>query len=385
MSHHQMTAVRRCWALVLAGVLCTSATATDVRLRLIGAHAVPSGALHGGVEFGGISGMDRFADGSYVAISDDRGGERGAPRFYRLALDYDAQTFHGVRILDQIDLQRPDGQRFPADHRTVDPEAIRVAPHGHLYWSSEGIWSPIPSRRQQPFVREMRPDGSHVREFDLPSVYQLVDNASTGGRNNKLLEALALSPDGTTLYVANEEALIQDGPVATQDHGSWLRVTALDTGSGRLAGQYAYALPPIPAMGLSRIPASSDNGLTALLGWSYNTFIAVERAYVPGAGNFIRLVRTTIRPGVTTDVQNVERLADASPVPMSREVLLELPPVFQGVRMDNIEGISWGRTLDNGNRTLVLVADNNFSARQRSLFMVFELQHSADRSADPGR
>jgi hypothetical protein len=106
----------------------------------------------------------------------------------------------------------------------------------------------------------------------------------------------------------------------------------------------------------------------------------------PVPATLIRLVRTTITPGVTTDVLNVERLADASPwCPWSREVLLELPPVFQGVRMDNIEAISWGHTLDNGHRTLVLVADNNFSARQRSLFMVFELQQSADRSAGPGR
>jgi hypothetical protein len=81
----------------------------------------------------------------------------------------------------------------------------------------------------------MRPDGSHVREFELPSAYRLVDNASTGGRDNKLLEALALSPDGTRLYVANEEALIQDGPVATQHHGSWLRVSALDTATWRRA------------------------------------------------------------------------------------------------------------------------------------------------------
>lgn len=374
-----MTVVRRCWALVLASVLCTSAAATEVSLRLIGFQAVPTGSLHQGLEFGGISGIDRLADGRFVAISDDRGGERGAPRFYRLALDYDAGGFHGVRILEHVFMLRPDGSGFAADQRTVDPEDIRVAPNGHLYWSSEGIWSLSPSRRQQPFVREMGPDGRHVREFALPSAYRLVDNASTGGRDNKLLEALALSPDGSRLYVANEEALIQDGPVATQDHGSWLRVTALDTATGGVAGQYAYRLPPIPSLGLSRIPARSDNGLTALLGWSDNRFIAVERAYVPGTGNLIRLVRTAIEPGVTTDVQSVEKLVDASPVPMAREVLLELPPVFQGVRMDNIEAISWGHTLDNGHRTLVLVADNNFSARQRSLFMVFELQQAPGR------
>lgn len=373
-----MKPIRRFLSFVLAGALCASAAATDVTLHLIGTHAVPSGTLHDGVEFGGISGIDRLPDGRFVAISDDRGGERGAPRFYYLALDVDASGFHGVRVLGHTFMQRPEGQGFATDQRTVDPEDVRVAPNGHLYWSSEGIWSLIPSLRQQPFVREMRPDGSHVREFSLPPAYRLVDNATTGGRDNKLLEALALSPDGATLYVANEDALIQDGPVATQDRGSRLRVTALDTASGRVTGQYAYDLPPIPAMGLSRIPASSDNGLTALLGWSDNSFIAVERAYVPGAGNTIRLVHTSIRPGLTTDVQTVERLADAAVVPMTRELLLELPPVFQGVHMDNIEGISWGPTLNNGYRTLVLVADNNFSQRQRNLFIVFEVQ---DKSA----
>ena len=383
-----MKHLRRRLAFAVAAVLCSGAAATEVSLRLIGFQAVPTGSRHEGMEFGGISGIDRLADGRFVAISDDRGGERGAPRFYRLALDYDAGGFHGVRILDQTFMQRPDGHAFAADQRTVDPEDIRVAPNGHLVWSSEGIWSLSPSRRQQPFVREMRPDGRHVREFSLPLAYRLVDNASTGGRDNKLLEALALSPDGARLYVANEEALLQDGPVATQDHGSWLRVTALDMDTGSVEGQYAYRLPPIPSLGLPRIPASSDNGLTALLGWSDKRFIAVERAYVPGTGNLIRLVRTTIHPGATTDVQHIERLADASPVPMEREVLLELPPVFQGVRMDNIEAISWGHTLDNGHRTLVLVSDNNFSSRQRTLFMVFELQPGSrprPERADPGQ
>ncbi|MCD6667277.1 MAG: hypothetical protein LT081_14485, partial [Hydrogenophaga sp.] len=49
--------------MVAAGTLCASAAAAEVTLRLIGAHAVPSGTMHDGVEFGGISGIDRLADG----------------------------------------------------------------------------------------------------------------------------------------------------------------------------------------------------------------------------------------------------------------------------------------------------------------------------------
>ena len=50
-----------------------------------------------------------------------------------------------------------------------------------------------------------------------------------------------------------------------------------------------------------------------------------------------------------------------------------MPITYQGVTMDNIEAISWGKTMANGNRTLVLAADNNFSSTQTNLFMVFEL------------
>ncbi|MCP2821182.1 PEP-CTERM sorting domain-containing protein, partial [Salmonella enterica subsp. enterica serovar Typhimurium] len=35
--------------------------------------------------------------------------------------------------------------------------------------------------------------------------------------------------------------------------------------------------------------------------------------------------------------------------------------------------ISWGKTLANGNRTLVLVADNNFSATQSTQFIALEI------------
>ena len=45
-------------------------------LKLIGTASIPTGTLFEGVEFGGISGLDQALDGSYWAISDDRGGER---------------------------------------------------------------------------------------------------------------------------------------------------------------------------------------------------------------------------------------------------------------------------------------------------------------------
>ncbi|WP_374337412.1 esterase-like activity of phytase family protein [Methyloversatilis sp.] len=352
-------------------LLAGGAQAADISLRVIGATSLPTGTLFQGVEFGGISGIDRAADGSYWAISDDRGGERGTPRFYNLSLDYDATAFNGVTINSQTYMQRPDGTTFPSNARTVDPEGLRVAPNGNLYWSSEGNWNANPASRYQPFVREMTTSGVFVREFATPAMYNYVDNATTGGRNNKLFEALTVAPDGT-IWTANEDALVQDGPLTSIGNGSVVRVTALDPVSGAAGAQYAYELPPIPVDAVPGAPFGPDNGLPELLAISDTQFIAVERAFAFGVGNTIRLTLAEITAD-TTDVSGIASLTGADYTPMRRTLLLEMPITFEGITLDNIEGVSWGKTLANGNRTLVLVADNNFSATQSTQFIALEV------------
>lgn len=348
-----------------------AAQAADFSLRVIGATSLPTGTLFQGVEFGGISGLDRAADGTYWAIADDRGGERGTPRFYNLSLDYDAAGFNGVTINSQTYMQRPDGKTFPSNARTVDPEGIRVAPNGNLYWSSEGNWNANAASRYQPFVREMTTSGVFVREFATPAMYNYVDNATTGGRNNKLFEALTVTPDGT-IYTANEDALVQDGPITSISNGSVVRLTALDPVSGAAGAQYAYELPPIPVDAVPGAPFGPDNGLPELLAISDTQFIAIERAFAFGVGNTIQLTLAEIT-AETTDVSNFASLAGADYTPMRRTLLLEMPITYEGITLDNIEGVSWGKTLANGNRTLVLVADNNFSATQSTQFIAIEV------------
>lgn len=348
-----------------------AAQAADFSLRVIGATSLPTGTQFQGVEFGGISGIDRAADGSYWAIADDRGGERGTPRFYNLSLDYDAAGFNGVTINSQTYMQRPDGTTFPSNARTVDPEGIRVAPNGNLYWSSEGNWNANAASRYQPFVREMTTSGVFVREFATPAMYNYVDNATTGGRNNKLFEALTVTPDGT-IYTANEDALVQDGPITSVSNGSVVRLTALDPVSGAAGAQYAYELPPIPVDAVPGAPFGPDNGLPELLAISDTQFIAIERAFAFGVGNTIRLTLAEIT-AETTDVSSLASLAGVDYTPMRRTLLLEMPITYEGITLDNIEGVSWGKTLANGNRTLVLVADNNFSATQSTQFIALEI------------
>ena len=339
-------------------------------LRFIGTQAIATKTQFQGVEFGGISGIDRAPDGTFWAVSDERGGERGTPRFYSLSIDVDATAFRSVTINKMVYMKGPDGNELSNTTRTVDPEGIRTAPNGNLYISSEGNYN-SPSSLYQPFVREFKTDGTFVRSFETPASFNYVDNATTGGRSNKLFEALAVAPDGT-VYTANEDALVQDGPITSLTAGSVVRIVRLNAASGKTTAQFAYELPKIP---VDKLPSASflpDNGMPELLAISGNEFIAIERAFADGVGNTIRLVRTSIE-GDTTDVQNIKSLVGATYKPMKRELLLEMSIVYQGVKIDNIEGISWGPRLPNGHRTLVLVADNNFADNQTTQFLAFEV------------
>jgi hypothetical protein len=105
---------------------------------------------------------------------------------------------------------------------------------------------------------------------------------------------------------------------------------------------------------------------------SEDSFIAVERAYVPGEGVTVRLVLTRIE-AATTDVSQIKSLLGAAFQPMSRQLLLALPIALNSLQLDNIEAIAWGPVLANGNRSLVLVSDNNFSRLQTTQFLALEV------------
>lgn len=354
-------------ALVWTLAHTAAATAAPIALRFIGQQSIPNGTTFNGVAFGGLSGIDYSGSGfTFTALSDDR-SDLGPARFYNLSLNYSQTSFQSVTINSQTNLLRPDGTTFPS--RTLDPEAIRRNGSGGFYWSSEGNFSTTPAALAQPFIREMNGNGAYLRDFTVPSQYNYVDNTTSGARSNLIFESLALSPDGKKLFAANEAALIQDGPLASLINGTLTRVTTFDTATGQPTAQYVYTVGSLPK---APVPANSfaDIGLTELLALSDSEFISVERSFANGVGNTIKLfITSTIG---ASDVSALSALTNAAFTPMSKTLLLDLDVL--GIPLDNIEGISFGPTLANGNRSLVLVSDSNFSAAQTNLFLAFEVQ-----------
>lgn len=358
-------------------------------LGYIGQQIVPSDIRFKGTLVGGLSSLDyNPRTDRYFAISDDR-SKRNPARFYELSLDL-AQfqrsatpgmagvVFHAVTII-----QRPGGGPFKKN--AVDPEGMRFdAARDKIYWSNEGQRGWFGFRR--PTVSEIDPDGSYSRDFAVPPYYSPGRSdigmlpGSKGVYDNLGFESLAISLDGTTLYTATENGLIQDAPPANAYTGSSARVLAFDIASGKPCGEYIYEVEPVvvapPLFG-----PFATNGLTDLLVIGDRQFITVERSFTPGAiikgngnGYTVRLYYADARNA--SDISGIQSITGKSVEPIRKTLLLDLSELKNAdgsaLAPGNVEGITFGPDF-NGKRTLILMADNNFSQTQLTQFIALEL------------
>jgi hypothetical protein len=336
-------------------------------LRYLGQQILPHNLDYADTTVGGLSGIEFDpARGHFYAISDDR-SERNPARFYTIELDltrfnFDAEPGHaGLRITGVTTLQSP--LRQPYARGGADPEAIRRSTTpGRLIWSSEGnAEMDIP-----PSVNEIELNGSHMRSLPVPARFLPADKR--GVRDNRAFESLAVMPETRRLLVGTENALLQDGPAADHLQGSPCRLIAFDLNTGVRLAEYAYITDPVPLP--PPLPFMfHTNGLVELLAVDSNQLLALERAYTLGIGYNIRLYLADLSQA--SDVSMLESLDGAEYRPVAKSLLLNLDNL--GIPLDNIEGMSWGPRLNSGNRSLVFVSDNNFSLRQITQFLAFEV------------
>lgn len=361
MMRHGMIAL-----LAVAGLASATLAQPIAGLRYIGQHQLAGGAQFGGTTIGGLSGIDFDpSSGTYYAISDDRSAVNPA-RFYNLNINFDQNTFSGVSFNSVTTMLRPDGSAFPLNQ--VDPESIRFdRSTGKFLWTSEGERViGATNDLQNPFVREMNANGSFSRQFATPARY----NPTTGNagiRRNLAFESVTISPSGSTVYTATENALLQDGPGTTTTNGSNCRVLSFNKATGAAGAEYVYQADPVAA---APVPADQffTSGLVEMLAISETEFLTVERSFSIGVGYSVRIYKSSIAGA--TDVSAFDALPGTF-TPMSKELLFNLDTI--GITLDNIEGISLGPVLPNGSRSVVVVADNNFTPGLFTQFIAFEV------------
>ncbi|WP_340202747.1 esterase-like activity of phytase family protein [Ascidiimonas sp. W6] len=347
----------------IIGCLMVSCNSVDDRaainvgaLRFIGEKVIPSEEVKGTL-FGGLSSID-YANGLWYAISDDT---QAPIRFYTLELEYTINAFTKASVKNVTIIKDVNGLNF--ENGTTDPEALRLDPTtGTFIWASEGRLN----QHINPTIREIDISGTHIRELPLPTMFSLEETTrKVGPRQNGTIEGLSLSRDNKGYWIGMELPLKQDGnPPLLLNSNAPVRITLMDKFLGTVQKQYVYELDNVVRD--SNPPGGFKiNGLVELLALSDLSFLVLERSFATGyedGGNNVKIYK--VDATAASDVKNREQLRDGFYTPVTKTLLFD----FESIRsqltngvVDNIEGITFGPDLSNGNKSIVVIADNNFS------------------------
>jgi hypothetical protein len=346
-------------ALLLALALAAGACAPHALappgepVSLLGSLIVPYRAKAGGFRVGGLSGIARAADGTYLAVVDNE-GETPA-RVFRLSFTVSeggvapppGKTALEVPVA-AIPLAGFDGKNF-------DGEGLALEPSGEVLISSE----------TEPSIREFALDGRTLRSLPVPELF--LAGKGKGIRSNLGFESLTLAPGGDVLWTANERALQQDAP-DDPARPSPVRLLRYERRNGGFVpgAQFVYEVEPIKTPG----KRFQVRGLSDLLALPDGDLLALEREFVEGRGFRIQIFRISLAGA--TDVSGMESLAGKSWTPARKTLVYDF--ARSGLVPDNLEGMTFGPALPDGSRTLVVVSDNNFNPFEKTQIVALRLR-----------
>lgn len=272
------------------------------------------------VVFGGISGLEVLDGGRIVAVSD-----RGYWFEGRLELDAEGRLT-GLADVRAALMRDENGAPFQSQQQ-ADAEDLTQLADGRFAVSFE--------QTQTIRLYDLNRDGPFGAAAPGPALAGTAELPSNSG-----LEALAATADGALLAGA------EGGEAATTP--LWLAPMAARN-----------ATPPS-----LRYPLRDFYSLTSLDRTPDGDYVALERFYAPVIGARARITRFA-----------ASELARGGDAVIQDEVLAELAPPMP---LDNFEAISAVR-MPNGVTRLYIVSDDNYSARQRTLFLAFDVVEAAAR------
>ena len=362
-------------AATLPAAAATSTNTNAVSFQKLAQFGVPGSLSFDGSTFGGLSGINYdSATGTWRAISDDS-SDHGPARFDYLSLGSTANGLNTALAQDTaspatvaagvVPLQRADGTYYPpsatAGQDTVHPEGIAYDPTtGNVFWADEGANNTLLAI--DPTVREAGTDGSYVAT--LPVSGALHSTGTSGIRDGEGLSGVAFSSNGQVAVSTVAGPLLQDGPNPTATTGGYARIVLQNRLLGfRPLAQYAY---PLDALPLTDANGNGTNEIADILPVDTTHYLVLEHGTAAGKGNSVRLyeIDTTNATNVTT----LTSLAGATFTPVSKTLLVDFATLHLG-NVANFSGLTWGPTLPNGEKTLVLVSDNNFDSHTSTQFL----------------
>ena len=308
---------------------------------------------------GGLSGIDYY-NGLYYIVCDDASD----PRYYKASITIRDTVISKITITKVI--------KIKDSFKYLDLETIRYDGNtNQVFITSEGNIN----KQKPPLFFSVNSGGDIINEFNIPSAFY--PNSIQQPRHNATLEGLSKSYDENGYWIAMELPLKADGSepqlIPTK---SPVRITLISTTSNQALKQFAYLLDPIAKQPKGDFAV---NGLSDILEYAKDQFFIIERSYSSGLGNQSNTIKIfNVDAANATNTLNIDSLSTESYVSATKTLLLD----FENLRnrltnnnIDNIEGITFGPTLVNGNKTLLLVSDNNFNRFEKQLnqFILLEI------------
>ncbi|MGE0040615.1 MAG: esterase-like activity of phytase family protein [Vicinamibacterales bacterium] len=329
-----------------------------------------------GEAVGGLSGITRLGpSGPWLVVSDDR----RAPRWFEMRFAFERGQLR-VTPGAPVPVTAPPGPE--GRPRPLDLEALVALPDGTRLVSSEG--NSVDGRREPASVLRVTAAGGYLQTLPLPEKF-LPTAPGRGLRDNLAFESLAAAPDGSRVWAIAEAPLLQDDEPAGlhRDARSRLLEWVRTPGGYRPGRELIY---PISASGVPRglgpNATLADEGPVELTRLPNGQLIVMERAFVRDrehrrAANVIRLF--TIDLAGADDVSAVDALGDAPRArPIGKRLLVDLADLAPDLdprlaSLANFEGMAPGPDTPDGDPTLVLVSDDNFTDAQRMAVILLRL------------
>ncbi|QLE42731.1 esterase-like activity of phytase family protein [Nostoc sp. C052] len=357
--------------IIIIGFVFTNLTSNAVEIRsieFIGEATLPKGLIFQKTEIGGLSGITYNAKNNlYYAISDDR-GQKAAARFYTLKIDLSKGVLQkgGITPVSVTTLLNENGQTFRPGE--TDTEGIALTNKETVFISSEGDVVKLIN----PFIKEFSlSSGKEIITLPIPNKFLPDKNGQKGIRNNLAFESLTITPDKKHLFTATENALIQDGIAAKPNIGSPCRILQYNLLNNHPEKEFLYQTEPVaPFLNLIGKFASGLPDLLALDNQGH--FLSLERSFT-GLGFAISLFQVSLEGA--DNIHNIDSLlaVDSKNIkPVQKKLLLDLRTL--DVLLDNIEGLTIGPKLPDGQQSLILISDNNFNSLQRTQILAFKIK-----------
>lgn len=312
------------------------------------------------IKIGGLSGIDYNGE-HFILVSD----KSKKPDIFKVDIKIDNQSIKSVEFLDAQILKCYDINRF-------DPESIRFLPDNTGYLISTEGYIKTDENAQ---IIEVDMQGQCVKYYDLPQYFDV--NLPNKPIHNGVFEGLTIDDNDNGFWVINELPLEEDGKKPKlYNTQSLLRMTHYQFENTKPDYQLAYDLER-----LIKIPflPFGLNGATEILQLDKKHIIVLERSYSAGhgsKGNRVKLFLVDISEAENIlDQQNIKKYKGQSlPKTLlfdSKHIKKQLAKSF----IDNIEGLTFGPDLANGNKSLILMSDNNFNdfGKQLNQFILLEL------------